>query len=73
VPPLGNIKYAVDPKAKTFDWLPPWGEWYGVYELKDDVLTIYLKRTKDKAARNLELKGGPDIEVNTYRRVPQSK
>ena len=56
--------------SKTFDWVAPWGEWYGVYELNDDTLTTYMSRksARGKEGRHMELKTGPDVEMNRYQR-----
>ncbi len=73
----GGIKFAIDPKTepKSFDWICPWGEWYGVYELKDDTFTIYLsgkKQAPDKG-RNVQLKSGPGIEMYSFKRSTADK
>jgi len=73
--PRGDIKYAVDPAAnpKAFDWIAPWGEWYGVYTLDGDALTIYISGGKGKAGRNLAPNTGPGIEMYSFKRAPESK
>ena len=73
--PRGDIKYAVDPAAdpKAFDWIAPWGEWYGVYTLDGDSLTIYISSGKGKAGRNLKATTGPGIEMYSFTRAPESK
>ena len=73
--PRGDIKYAVDPAAepKTFDWIAPWGEWYGVYTLDGDALTIYISGGKGKAGRNVIAKTGPGIEMYSFKRGPETK
>ena len=60
---------------KTFDWVAPWGEWYGVYELTDDTLTTYVSRkgARGKEGRHLELKTGPGVEMNRYQRSDSAK
>ena len=73
----GGIKFAIDPKTepKSFDWVCPWGEWYGVYELKDDTFTIYLsskKQAPDKG-RNMQLNTGPGIEMYSFTRSGAAK
>ena len=73
----GGVKFAIDPKTepKSFDWICPWGEWYGVYELKDDTFTIYIsskKQAPDKG-RNVQLKTGPGIEMYSFTRSGAAK
>ncbi len=68
----GGVKFAIDPKTqpKSFDWICPWGEWYGVCELKDDTFTIYIsgkKQAPDKG-RNVQLNIGPGIEMYCFQR-----
>ena len=72
-----GIKFAIDPKTdpKSFDWICPWGEWYGVYELNDDTFTIYLsgkKQVPDKG-RNVKLNTGPGIEMYRFKRTTAAK
>ncbi len=71
----GDIKYAVDPAAdpKAFDWIAPWGEWFGVYTLDGDSLTVYISSGKGKTGRNLIPKTGPGIEMYSFKRIPESK
>jgi uncharacterized protein (TIGR03067 family) len=73
--PRGDIKYAVDPSgdSKAFDWIAPWGEWYGVYTLDGDSLTIYISSGKGKAGRNLKANTGPGIEMYSFKRAPETK
>ena len=73
--PSQAVKYAVNAAAdpKAFDWVAPWGEWYGVYTLDGDALTIYISGGKGKAGRNVIAKTGPGIEMYSFRRAPESK
>ncbi len=70
--PRDGVKFELGESgtAKTFDWVAPWGEWYGVYELTDDTLTTYLspKGVRGKEGRHMELKTGPGVEMNQYQR-----
>lgn len=73
----GGIKFALDPKTepKSFDWICPWGEWYGVYELKDDTFTIYIsgKKPMPDKGRNVQLNTGPGIEMYSFKRSAAAK
>ena len=69
----GGIKFAIDPKTdpKSFDWICPWGEWYGIYELKDDTFTIYIKghgKNGGEKVRPAQLNIGPGIEMYSFQR-----
>ncbi len=69
----GGIKFAIDPKTqpKSFDWICPWGEWYGVCELKDDTFTIYIKghgKNGGEKVRPAQLNIGPGIEMYSFQR-----
>ncbi len=70
-----GIKYAIDFAAEptTFDWIAPWGKWYGVCEFKDETFTIYLRPERDNKGRNLELKASPGVEVYSFKRAGSDK
>ena len=72
-PSAEGIKFAIDQTAqpKTFDWITTWGEWYGVYDLDGDKLTIYISRKDANKGRNLERKAGPGIEVYSFKKLPK--
>ena len=73
-PPKDGIRFAIDSNAdpKTFDWIAPWGQYYGVYELKGDTLTLYLSNLA-KEKRHRELKAGPGVEVYGFKRQAVAK
>jgi len=75
--PAGGIQFALVQKTdpKGFDWICPWGEWYGVYELTDDTFTMYISSKKDvpDKGRNLLLKPGPGIEMYSFQRLAVAK
>jgi len=54
-----QIRHRPKRRPKTFDWITTWGEWYGVYELSDDKLTIYISRKTQIRAAILIPKAGP--------------
>lgn len=67
-----GIKYAIDDGADplAFDWVCPWGSWYGVCELKEDTFAVFIRRSNGKMAmRNLELKATPGVEVYRFQRI----
>ena len=77
---LGNksvgIKFAIDPNTDpvTFDWVCPWGKWYGVCELKGDAFAIYVRRSNGQPTmRNMELKAAPGVEVYRFQRIEADK
>ena len=70
-----GIKFAIDATAspKSFDWICPWGEWYGVYELTGDTFTIYIRGKSDTQGRNTELKPGNGVEMYSFKRIETGK
>ena len=76
--PMGRqtagIKFAFDPNTDpiAFDWVCPWGSWYGVCELKGDTFVTYLRSGKAAAVRNTELKD-PGVEAYRFRRIGGDK
>ena len=70
-----GIKFAIDATAspKAFDWICPWGEWYGVYELTVDTFTIYIRGKSDTKGRNTELKPGDGVEMYSFKRIETGK
>ena len=72
--PTEGVKFTIDSTAspKTFDWITPWGEWYGVYELKGDTFTLYMPTTSGKE-RCKELKPHPNVTSHTFQRFESSK
>lgn len=77
-PSADGIKYVLDQTTspKSFDWICPWGEWYGVYELKDDTFTIYLKshaKNDAEKIRPAQLANGPGIEMYSFKRSAAAK
>ena len=70
-----GIKYAIDDGADplAFDWVCPWGSWYGVCELKGDTFVTYLRSGKAAAVRNTELKESPGVEAYRFRRIGGDK
>ena len=73
--PRDGVKFRLDPdaKPKTIDWICPWGNWYGVYELEGDTLTVYLGKTGGEKGRNWEFKAGPGISVYSFKRSAAAK
>ena len=74
-PPREGVRFRLDPAAspKTFDWIAPWGSWYGVYELDGDTFTVYLSGTGGEKGRNRELKTGPSISMYSFERSTAAK
>ena len=70
-----GIKFAIDAASspKAFDWICPWGEWYGVYELTGDTFTIYIRSKSDTKGRATELKPGDGVEMYSFKRLETGK
>ncbi len=70
-----GIKFKIDATAspKSFDWICPWGEWYGVYELTGDTFTIYIRSKSDPKGRAAELKPGDGVEMYSFKRIEFGK
>ena len=70
-----GIKFKIDETAspKSFDWICPWGEWYGVYELTGDTITIFIRGKSDPKGRAAELKPGDGVEMYSFKRIESGK
>jgi uncharacterized protein (TIGR03067 family) len=66
----GNIKFTIDPTTtpKKFDWLPPWGQYRGVYTLENDKLVLYIRNSANDANRVREAIVAQGVEVYSFER-----
>ncbi len=73
-PPKEGIRFVLDSttEPKSFDWIAPWGSWYGVYELKDNTFTIYLNSLGIEK-RNRQAAVGPGVQMYSFKRSEPGK